>query len=279
MYRIFKRIVAPVVFFAVTACGLAAPAPARADLARIQQAGMLKVAVYNDFAPFSANNAGIDIDLAEALAKKLGLKISLLPFPAGESLNDDLRNMVWKGHYLGYGPADVMMHVPVDRRLAAENDNVEIFAPYHRETVRLVRNAATVPVFDGMDALAGKKIGVENVSISAIVMLGEQDGRFRDDIKIYDTPIAALQDLKAGKLDAVLAGQSEIESVFRGDAAFPVSPVAFQRMPRNGWVVGMAVKKDEAELAHALQGALAELTASGELSRIFEKYGVHVVAP
>lgn len=276
MYRIFRKIAAAVVLFA-TVCTLAAPA--YADLAKIQQAGMLKVAVYNDFAPFSDHNAGIDIDLAEALAKKLGLKISLLPFPAGENLNDDLRNMVWKGHYLGYGPADVMMHVPVDRRLAAENDNVEIFGPYHRETVRLVRNAATVPVFDGMDALAGKRIGVENVSISAIVLLGEQDGKFRDNVKIYDTPIEALQDLKAGKLDAVLAGQSEIESVLRGDTAFPVSPIAFQRMPRNGWVVGMAVKKDEIELAHALQGALAELTASGELSRIFEKYGVHVVAP
>ena len=101
---------------------------------------VLKVAVYNDYPPFSNNGAGIDIDLAQALANKLGLKLSLLPFKAGENLNDDLRNMVWKGHFLGYGPADVMLHVPVDHTLMAANDKVEIFAPYYHDTVRLVRN-------------------------------------------------------------------------------------------------------------------------------------------
>ncbi|WP_025916132.1 ABC transporter substrate-binding protein [Herminiimonas sp. CN] len=258
---------------------LSAAAPAHADLNKIRQAGILKVAVYNDFAPFSENNAGIDIDLAEALTKKLGLKMSLLPFPAGENLNDDLRNMVWKGHYLGYGPADLLMHVPVDRRLAADNDKVEIFAPYYRETVRLVRNGKAIPDFDNMDALSGKKIGVEKISISAMVLLGEQNGRFRDDIKIYPTPIEALQDLKAGKLDAVLANQSEIESVFKGDTSFPVSPVSFQRLPQKGWAVGMAVKKNEPELARLLQTATDELVASGEMAKIFAKYGVHVVTP
>ncbi len=253
--------------------------PAHADLEKIRQAGVLKVAVYDDFAPFSAYSAGIDVDLAEALAKKLGLKVSFLPFPAGENLNDDLRNMVWKGHYLGYGPADLLMHVPVDRRLMAENDKVEIFAPYYRETVRLVRNGKTIPTFESLDSLSGKKIGVEKISISALVLLGEKDGKFRDDVAIYPTPIEALKDLKAGKLDAVLANQSEIESVFKGDAEFPLSPVSFQRLPPKGWVVGMAVKRNEQELAQLLQTATNELIASGELSAIFAKYGVHAVAP
>jgi cystine transport system substrate-binding protein len=57
---------------------------AEGDYFKIKQSGMLKVAVYNDFAPFSAANQGIDIDLADALAKKLGLKLSLLPFNAGD---------------------------------------------------------------------------------------------------------------------------------------------------------------------------------------------------
>src|SRR5680860_1237704 len=116
---------------------LSIAAPARADLEKIRQTGILKVAVCDEFAPFSADSAGIDVDLATALAKKLGLKMSLLPFPAGENLNDDLRNMVWKGHYLGYGPADLLMHVPVDRNLMAANDKVEIFAPYHLSLIHI----------------------------------------------------------------------------------------------------------------------------------------------
>jgi ABC-type amino acid transport substrate-binding protein len=258
---------------------LMAAAPARADWEKIRQSGSLKVAVYNDFLPFSDKGAGIDVDLGSALSAKLGLKLNLLPFPAGENMDDDLRNMVWKGHYLGYGPADVMLHVPVDNRLMAENDKVQIFAPYHVETVRLVRSAKSVPAFDGIDSLAGKKIGVEKVSIAAMVMLGEGNGRFRDDVRIFPTATEAVQALKAGELDAVLANRSEIESVMKGDAAFPLDDVAFQRLPRSGWAIGMAVRKDDIELARKLQAAMNEMAANGELKAIFARYGVQVVKP
>lgn len=253
--------------------------PARADWEKIKQSGALKVAVYNEFAPFSNSGQGIDIDLAQALAKKLGLRLTLLPFPAGENLDDDLRNMVWKGHYLGYGPADVMLHVPVDNRLMAQNEQVRIFAPYHVETVRLVRNASKIPQFDSIDVLAGKTVGVEKVSISGMVLLGEGNGKFRDGVRIYPTAIDALQKLKAGELDAVLANRSEIESVFRGDPGFPLQDVVFERLPRSGWAVGLAVRKDDTEMGRLLQAAMNELAESGELKAIFARHGVQVVRP
>lgn len=265
--------------FAFACVALAVAGPARADWQKIQQSGSLKVAVYNEFAPFSNNGTGIDIDLAQALATKLGLRLNLLPFPAGENLNDDLRNMVWKGHYLGYGPADVMLHVPVDNRLMAQNEQVAIFAPYHVETVRLVRSAKTVPGFESIDSLTGKKIGVEKVSIAGMVILGEGNGKFSESVKIYPTAAEALLQLKAGELDAVLANRSEIESIMRGDPAFPLHDVNFQRLPRSGWAVGMAVRKDNTEVAKLLQKALNDMVASGELKAIFAKHGVQVVMP
>jgi cystine transport system substrate-binding protein len=263
----------------LTCLALMAAPPAHADWQKIQQSGSLKVAVYNDFLPFSDRGAGIDVDIGAALSAKLGLKLSLLPFPAGENMDDDLRNMVWKGHYLGYGPADVMLHVPVDNRLMAENDKVQIFAPYHVETVPLVRSVKSVPAFDGLDSLAGKRIGVEKVSIAAMVMLGEGNGRFRDNVRIFPTATEAVQALKAGELDAVLANRSEIESVMKGDAAFPLNDVTFQRLPRSGWAIGMAVRKDDIELAKKLQAAMNQMALNGELKAIFAKYGVQVVKP
>jgi ABC-type amino acid transport substrate-binding protein len=250
-----------------------------ADAPVLREAGILKVAVYNDLAPFSDHGQGIDADLGAALAGKLGLKLALLPFNAGDDLGDDLRNMVWKGHYLGYGPADVMLHVPVDRMLMNANPQVEIFAPYYVETVRLVRSAQAIPRFDGVDALAGKRIGVEKVSISGMVMLGEGGGRFREQVHIYPTAIEALEQLKAGALDAVLATRAQIESVMKGDPAFPLQEVPFDRLPRGGWAVGMAVKKDNLGLARKLQAALNDMAASGELKTIFAKYGVQAVKP
>ncbi|MBB3224911.1 substrate-binding periplasmic protein [Pseudoduganella umbonata] len=249
-------------------------APARADWQQVYGSGTLKVAVYNEFAPFSDKGAGIDIDLAQALAAKLGVKLSLLPFPADEEVADDLRNMVWKGHYLGYGPADVMMHVPVDSRLMAGNPQVRIFAPYYVETLRLARSARGIPRFDGMQSLDGKRIGVEKVSLSGMLVLGEGEGRLRDEVRIYPGAGEALAALKAGELDAVVAKRSEIESALRGDAAFPLEEVGFQRMPRTGWAVGMAVRNDSEELARRLQAAINDMSANGELEALFARHGV-----
>jgi len=277
MRNFVRRTMLTIICF--TCAGLYASMPALAEQEKDGLPGILKVAVYNDFAPFSANGAGIDVDLAQALAKKLGLKLHLLPFKAGEDVNDDLRNMVWKGHYLGYGPADVMLHVPVDSRLMAANEQVQIFAPYFHDSVRLVRSAKTVPDFDGLDSLIGKKVGVDGDSISSAILLGEQNGKYRETVKIYNSAIEALEKLKTGEINAVLANVSEIESVFKGSPEFPVEEVSFPSLPPRGWNVGMAVKKDELELAKQLQAATNELFASGEMAKIFAKYGVQVAKP
>ena len=85
--------------------------------------------------PFHVAGKGIDVELAQALADALGVKLSLLPLNADENMADDLRNMVWRGHYLGDGPADVLMPVPVDRPLMDADPQVSIFAPCYRERI------------------------------------------------------------------------------------------------------------------------------------------------
>lgn len=246
---------------------------------KMKTAGVLTVAVYKDLAPFSDHDVGIDIDIAKALAAKMGLQLTLLPFPAGEDLSDDLRNMVWKGHYMGYGPADVMLHVPVEPSLIEENDKVSIFSPYLRESVRLVRDLHRLPDYSNVDSLAGQKIGVDKSSIGAMLLLGAEDGRFRNDVKLYTSATEALEKLKAGEVAGVVANQAEIESVLKQDPRFQMSAISFTALPRNGWQVGMAVKKDNPALKAALAAATAELIASGEMAKIFANYHVQLVSP
>ena len=62
--------------------------------------GGLRIAVYTEHAPFSDEGKGVDVDLGNALAAKLALPAEIIPFKDGESVDDDLRNMVWKGYYL-----------------------------------------------------------------------------------------------------------------------------------------------------------------------------------
>lgn len=83
----------------------------------IVASGVLKVAVYEDFPPYSfradGQARGVDVELAQKLADSQGLALELLWVAPGEKLEDDLRNFVWKGHYLRPDVlADVMLRVP-----------------------------------------------------------------------------------------------------------------------------------------------------------------------
>jgi ABC-type amino acid transport substrate-binding protein len=261
------------------ALGMAVSASAWADMAKIRATGSLKVGVYNDNFPFSDKGEGIDVDLARAISDKLGLKLSLLPFPAGENLNDDLRNMVWKGHYLGYGPADVLMHVPVDRQLMASNDKVEIFAPYYRDNLRIAYRRSAVGQWKGLDSLLNKKVGVEKISLAAWVFMGEESGKYRDSAKIFEQVPALVGALKSGGIDAMIGNKSQVEAAVLGNPDFEVVESPFTRAPRQGWVVGMSVKRDNVELARAVQQAVNELAAEGQIKKIFEKHNVAPVSP
>ena len=247
--------------------------PARSQdkpaLQRIRERGSLVVAVYNDMPPFSSAGRGIDVELAGALARALGLKLSLLPFAAGEDMNDDLRNLVWKGHYLGFGPADVLLHVPVDRPLMAANPQVNILAPYYRERVMIARNLAAAPRMDTLDDLAGKRIAVPGQSLAGWLLIGSENGKYREQLGTqWKDGAAAAEALLRGEVAAAAGNASELESVLLGDARFAIEPLPLPRM-RDGWAVGCAVKKSSDDLAQALQSAMSELAASGEIGRLF----------
>jgi ABC-type amino acid transport substrate-binding protein len=238
-------------------------------LQRIRERGALIVGVYNEMPPFHAAGQGIDVALAGALASALALKLSLLPFNADENMNDDLRNLVWKGHYLGFGPADVLLHVPVDRPLMAANPRVTIFAPYYRERVMIARQLASVPRLESLDDLLGKKIAVPGQSLAGWLLIGAESGKLREQLSTqFKDGTEAAAALLRGEVVAAAGQASELESVLSGDDRFVIEPLPVPRM-RDGWAVGMAVKKESDDLARALQAAVNTLTESGELGRLF----------
>jgi ABC-type amino acid transport substrate-binding protein len=250
----------------------AAQAQDKSALTRVRERARLVVGVYHDLPPFHVKGQGIEIELAQALAKSLGVELSLLPFNADENMNDDLRNMVWKGHYLGYGPADVLLHVPVDRPLMQDNPRVSIFAPYWRERVVVARDLSKLPQLDSLEPLKGVRTAVPGQSLAGWLMIGAESGMLRDVLTTkLDNGVIAAQMLQRGEVAAAAGLRSELESVLRGDARFAITPIPMPRAPKDGWAVGMAVKKDATDLAEALQGALNGLAESGALKTMFAK--------
>ena len=256
-----------------------APAHADEEMDTIRQRGRLSFAVYNEFPPYSNNEKGLDVDLAKALAAKLGLKAEIIGFKAGEEMADDLRNMVWKGHYLRGDPANVMMRVPVDPILAKGNEKVRIFAPYHYEVIGMARVASRIPVPAGSAAVAlevftREKIGVEGESLADSFLLSVLRGRLKENVVHFRSITEAAQALREDKIAAIMAPRGELEGALAGDTRYVIDEAKLGELNPKGWPVGMAVKAESADLAAALSGALAELQKDGTVAAIFKKYGV-----
>jgi polar amino acid transport system substrate-binding protein len=270
---------------ALAALPLAGVLPALADeqMDVVRQRGRLRIAVYNNFPPYSDAGKGVDVDLGKALAAKLGLAPEIVGFKAGEDMGDDLRNMVWKGHYLRGEPADVMLHVPVDEVFAEANEKVRIFSPYHRESMAMARIASRVPLPHGSSAVAlevftREKIGVEGSTLADAFLLSAMRGRLRDNVVHFPSVRAAARALKDGEVAAVLATRGELEGALPGETRFAIDDAKIAELKGGHWPVGMAVKAEAADLAAALAGALAELKQDGTLAAIFKRHGITLQA-
>jgi ABC-type amino acid transport substrate-binding protein len=195
-----------------------------------------------------------------------------LPFLADENMNDDLRNMVWRGHYLGFGPADVMLHVPVDRPLMDGNPQVRIFGPYYRERVAIARNLEQLPELESLAGLGKLTVAVPGQTLAGWLLIGADGGAYRDQLRTqWKDGVEAARALQRGEVPVAAGLMSELESVLRGDKRFAVGPLPSPRAPRDGWAIGMAVKRDATELAQALQAGLNELASSGRMAEIFAR--------
>lgn len=266
------------------ACGLLAALTAAADeLEAVRAKGEIRVAVYNDFPPYSAAGKGIDVEMAQAIAGKLGVRADLVWFNADENMDDDLRNMIWKGHYLGGRTAQLMMHVPVDPLLQESNDKVRIFAPYHREQLAFARNTLRIPNLAGMaglEAFTREKVGAETATIADDFLMGAFGGRIRENVVHFKNLAEAAAALKAGQVAAVMGPLGELEgAVGRGAPNIAIQPFRPSGLAVSSWNLGVAVKEDNPDLAAAVEQAIRALTADGTVQRIFAGQGVTHTAP
>lgn len=214
---------------------------AAAPLAKLRERGTLIVGIDQDMPPFHAAGQGIDAELAQLRVDSLGAALPLPPFNAGDNINDDLRNRVWKRHDLGYGPADALMHGPVDRPLMDGRSQVSIFAPRSRERVAMARLLTQVFALDPMTRFGRLPMAVPGQSLAAW--------------------LAAAGDWS-----------SELESVLCGHAGVAIRPLPAPRAARDGWATGLALKGDSSARAQALQAAVNSLAGSGRKAGMFTRH-------
>ena len=199
-------------------------------------------------------------------------------------MNDDLRNMVWRGHYRGYGPANVMLHVPVDKYLMQENRQALIFAPYMRQVQVLLHDTRVLPQVTGPDDLKGHKLAVERGTGLASVLMGQQGGMLRTQVSVYPSGVEAAQAVISGQAAAAYVLRSQAEAAL-ARAAQPrpahlaLASLPLEGVPANGWPLGLAIKVANKDLGQAIEAAFKELRSNGELLAMFQQRGMTLTAP
>ena len=282
----------------VFAIGLAAAGPARArcegyvpgpkpqnvsrdivgqDLDRIRAQGVMEFAVYADFPPYSWEEGGrargIDVELGRLVAEALGVAARFRFVPAGETVEDDLRNYVWKGTVVGGRVSNVMLHVPYNADFACRVEQVVLTGQYFNESIAIAYrresypDGAPLPAYFRFDA-----VGVENGSIADFFLSGFAQGQLLNNIRRYPTPAAAMAALAAGDVQAVMGARRQLEFGLTPELAVhqPVLP----GFSLGQWTLGVAVRHTYRPLAYAVDDAVRAAVSDGRLQRIFEDYGL-----
>lgn len=270
----------------------------------IQARGEIAIAVYRDFPPYSFTDengepAGIDIELAKALAHGLGVKLDLRWMTPDETVDDDMRNYLWKGMNLTSEDgqrvkADVMLRVPYDREFAFKRDDlglpahelVHMFAPYQRERWAMAYDAAQMDKPQTAARFMYYPVGVEVDTVPQFYLTTAMGGRFRDNTHTFPSVPEAFRALRSGDVAMVMGMASQLEWLHQKPGGEgkkapteQLTELAFPLLGRSDWELGMAVHANYRQLAYALEDIVMEHINNGDFIRWGEKYGVDYQLP
>lgn len=256
--------------------------------------GYLKVGVYRDFPPYSweedGEPQGIDVELGRRLAEGLGVAFRVHWVTPDETLEDDLRNNVWKGHYLDRQRlADVMLRVPYDTRYAYMqdatgeyvNEQVVMLAPYQQETWQIAFDPARLAQVNSLAVFRNHPIGVEIDTLPDFYLSSVFRGQLRDQVRHYRNVREAFAAMEKGEVSGVMGMRAEVEHELArpGKGDFRLADNGFPGIGRQAWDVGMAIRQNHRQLGYALEAVIDRLVRSGEMAALFREKGLSYSVP
>lgn len=223
---------------------------------RIKQEGKFVVGLDDAFAPFGFRNdknelVGFDIDLGEALAERLGVEIEWQPAEWSGvvmSLKTGKFDAIWSG-----------MSITPEREA-----EVNFTAPY-------IGSAQVIVVLTdnndikGKEDLAGKVVGTQ-LGSTGEVACNKLEGL--KDLKTYDIYTEALNDLKTGRLNAVVTDDVTARYYFQQQpGTFKILDDILSYEP-----MGIAVRKEDTTLLEVLNQEIESMIEDGTYKTVSEKW-------
>jgi polar amino acid transport system substrate-binding protein len=217
------------------------------------------------FPPFENINAstgqfeGFDIDLARAIAGKLGR-------------SPEFRNLDFRALIPSVQNQQVDMAISGMTINAERQQQVDFSLPYYEANQSVVVRS-TNQAIRGPDDLANRTIGVQGGTTAEFWLVDNlvAQGKLRNaSIVRYDSFPIAVQALERGDVEAVMMDAPAVKDAVRtrGGAIKLVFEVS------TGEQYGIAIRKGNSDLLLGVNQALRDLQASGELQQLKQKWAI-----
>ena len=222
--------------------------------------GKLHMSTNAEFPPYemlddSGNPIGIDVEVAAAIAEKLGLELVV------DNMGFDAALLAVQN-----GQSDIAMAgITVSEDRLAKMDFTDSYATGVQ--VVIVKEGSDVTMDNLGDHMIGTQMGTTGYIYASDTP--ENGGYGEDHVIGYETGAVAVQALVSGQVDAVIIDNLPAQSYVEANAAAGLTIL------EGTWVeedYAIALQKGNTELMAAVNGALNELKADGTFQGIVDKY-------
>ncbi|MBD8951730.1 MAG: amino acid ABC transporter substrate-binding protein [Subdoligranulum sp.] len=242
---------------ASSAAASTADTAAETELDKVKAAGKLVVGVEGTYPPFTYHDdngelTGLDIELGKALADKLGVEV-------------EFQEAAWDSLLIGIDTErfdTVINSVSITDERAEKYDFSEPYA-YNRTAVITKGDNDTIHTLEDLN---GKKTA--NTISSTYAQLAEQYGA---EVTGVDDLNQTFELLNSGRIDATLNAEVTFYDYTK---EHPDANVKIAVLTQDANEVAIPLRKGEesATLREAINAAIDELRASGQLKELSEKY-------
>lgn len=250
----FKKLTA-IALVAVAAMGLLAGCGSEKSK-MTQEAGVLRVGSETTFPPFEFTEGdkyvGFDVDLSEAIAKKLGLKM-------------EFKSMGFDALIPAVQSGDIDM-IAAGFNSTPEREKALDFSDVYFDQggfITVVRKDNST--IHNMDELAGKTVGVQIGTVPVDIAKAMPNTT----VKEMDSNANIFMELKAGTIDGAIIDNAVAMYYLKQGADKDLKLVG---EPTKAPGIVLGVKKGNKELQQAINKALKELKEDGTYQKIYDKW-------
>ena len=217
-------------------------------------AGKLTMSTNAAFPPYemttdSGDFEGIDVEVAGAIAEKLGLELQV------DDMDFDAALLAAQN-----GKSDIVM---AGVTVTDERQKVMDFSDTYAEGIQSIIVPEDSDIASA-DDLTGKAIGTQRGTTGYIYCT---DDFGEDNVIAYDDGLTAVQALNNGQVDAVVIDNAPAKSFVEANPGLKILDTAYAQ---EDYAIGVA--KGNTALLDAINSALEELQADGTLQAIVDKY-------